>query len=105
MQLLTTTQQVTLSIVPKDRKGNPASVDGVPAWTNSNPEVATIEPSEDGMSAVVKAGVPGDTTISVTADADLGDGVTEIAGVGEIKVVPSAASTVELVAGEVTEQE
>lgn len=98
------TQQVILSIVITDRKGNPAKVDGIPAWTTSNADVASVEPADDGMSATVKAGIPGDATIAVSADADLGAGVTELAGTADITVVPGAAEVLTLTPGEVTEQ-
>ena len=50
----------------------PGQIDGVPAWASSNPAVATVEPAQDGLSAVVKAADElGTTQISVTADATL----------------------------------
>lgn len=99
------TQQVTFTIAPKDKKGKPALIDGVPTWASSNEEVATVESAADGLSAVVKAGVPGDATVSCAADADLGSGVSEIAGMVEIHVTPGAAVTVDLTPGDVTDQE
>lgn len=101
---LTAIQQVDFTISPKDRKGNPAAVDGVPVWASSNPNVASVEPSTDGLSATVKAGVPGSTVISVTADADLGAGVVNLAGTADVDVVPAAAETIALEAGPITDQ-
>jgi hypothetical protein len=53
MIVLTATQQVQLSIAVVDRKGNPARVDGVPAWSVSDAAVLTVEPAADGLSALV----------------------------------------------------
>ena len=102
---MTSTQQVTYTFEPVDRRGNPAPVQGPPVWTNSNDQVATLTPAADGLSAVVKALVPGVTVISASADADLGEGVVTIAGTADVDVTPAAAVTVKLTAGEATEQE
>jgi hypothetical protein len=101
---LTDTQKVTFTITPKDKKGQPAKIDGVPAWTNSNEAVGTLTAAADGLSAEFVALIVGDTTIGVSADADLGPGVTSLAGSADITVTPGAASTVELVAGAPSEQ-
>jgi hypothetical protein len=104
MKQLTSTQQIGYTINPTDRKGHPAQLDGVPVWASSNEAVATVVPAADGLSATVVAGVPGDCVISVTADADLGEGVVNLAGTEEIVVVPAAAVTISLTAGEIVEQ-
>lgn len=96
---LTDIQKCNVSITPVDAKGIQVPVDGVPAWASSNDAVATVAPSADGLSADIVAGVPGTVTISVTADAQIGDGVTPIAGTLDVTVGPSAAISVEIVAG------
>lgn len=103
---LTDNQKVTFAIEPVSAKGNPAKVDGAPVWSTSDDTVLTVEASEDGLSAVVKAtGKVGSAQVSVLADADLGDGVTQLAGTIGIDVVAGAAASLNLVAGEITEQE
>jgi hypothetical protein len=103
MESITTTQQIPYTIAPTDRKGRPAPVENV-VWASSNTEVATVTASEDGLTGLVVGLVPGAVTISVTADADMGEGVTELAGVAELTVTPAAAVSVTLVAGPVAEQ-
>jgi hypothetical protein len=67
--------------------------------------VATVEPAQDGLSAVVKAADElGTTQISVTADADLGEGVAPIAGTIDIEVVGGQAVALSIVAGTPAEQ-
>ena len=102
---MTDSQQVGLSIQPVDKKGNPAAVDGVPEWASSNSEVVTVEAAADGLSAVAKAVGPlGTATVSVKADADLGAGVTEIAGSLEITITAGGATSVTITAGTPSEQ-
>lgn len=103
--IITDSQQVDLAIKPVDKKGKPAQIDGVPAWVSSNPAVATVAPAEDGLSALVKAADElGSTQISVTADADLGEGVVNIAGTLDIEVVGGQAVSLSIVAGTPAEQ-
>ncbi len=103
--IITDTQQVDLAIKPVDKKGKPGQVDGVPTWASSNPAVAAVEPAQDGLSAVVKtADELGTTQISVTADADLGEGVTPIAGTIDIEVVGGQAVSLGIIAGTPQEQ-
>lgn len=96
--------QFQYQITITDKKGQPAKVDGVPVWTSSNEAVATVDASDDGMTATVKGGVPGVATISVQADADLGEGVTPLAGADDVTVVPGGAASISLVDGPETEQ-
>lgn len=98
--ILTDTQQVSCTLDPRNSKGNPASLDGVPEWASSNPAVATVTPSTDGLTAVVKASGLGTAQISVTADADLDAGETRaITGTLNIEVKPSEAVTLGITAG------
>jgi hypothetical protein len=79
-----------------DTKGRVARVDGVPVWASSDETVLTVVPAADGMSAAVDTVAPGVARITVTADADLGEGVIEITGVSEdVNVVlgPSSQAT------------
>jgi hypothetical protein len=101
---MTTTQQFTASISPKDRKGKPAPVDGIPVWASSNEAVAGVVPNPDGMSALIVAQGVGDYTISVAADADLGAGVTTITGQDTGAVSQGTATNVGIQAGPVEEQ-
>jgi hypothetical protein len=110
MIVLTATQQVSLSISVVDRKGNPARVDGVPTWSVSDATVLTVEPASDGigsdgMVALVKAvGTLGTAQVRVTADADLGEGVTPLVGVLDVEVLAAQAVAVSIAAGTPEEQ-
>lgn len=81
-----------------DSKGRPAKVDGVPVWASSDETQVTVTPAADGMSAVVDTVAPsssGQTArITVSADADLGAGVTPLVGVSEDITVTQGPSSV-----------
>lgn len=66
-----------------NNRGQPAPVDGTPVWASSDETVLTVTPSDDGMTAAVDTVGAGTARISVTADADLGAGVSVITGVSE----------------------
>jgi hypothetical protein len=98
--ILTDLQKVTLSIQPVDAVGNPARVDGVPAWSCSDETVVTIDVAGDGLSCVATSVGPlGTAQVNVTADADLGDGVKSIAGTLDVEVMASEAVSLTIVAG------
>lgn len=98
--ILTDIQKVSLSISPKSAAGNPAAVDGVPVWQVSDENVLSLQTAEDGMSAVVSTtGQLGTAQVSVSADADLGEGVQTITGVLDVEVKASAAVTLDISAG------
>ena len=102
---LTDSQKCLLTIPPfTDKKGQPTTVDGKPAWATSNEAVASLTVADDGMSATVVAGVPGEATVSVTVDVDRGDGVQEAAGSVDVTVTPGAAVGISIVPGTPEEQ-
>ena len=97
---LTDVQKCALSIQPVDAKGNPAPVDGIPAWTVSDAALLTLQTAADGLSATVLAVGPlGNGQVTVTADADLGAGVVNIQGILDVTVVASQATTLAISAG------
>lgn len=103
--IITDTQQFDVAIKPLDKKGKPAQVDGTPAWASSDPSIATVEASADGLSAVVKATDNlGAVQVSVKADADLGAGVRELIGVLDVEVVAGEAASLSIIAGTPVEQ-
>lgn len=96
MLSLTNEQKGTLRISPKTAGGRPASVDGAPVWALADGPV-TIEVAADGLSAVFTTpdSAEGATiqALTVTADADLGDGVRAITLNEEIVFGPAPAET------------
>ena len=101
---ITTTQQFRITPNITDRKGKPAPVDGEPTYASSNEAAATVVPDPGGLSALVVAQGIGDYAISVSADADLGTGVTTITGQDTGSVTQGTATTVGFTVGAVEEQ-
>ena len=93
MLVLPNDHKVTASIQPVDAKGNPATIDGLAAWSSSSTAIVTVtNVSADSLSADVVPGTAlGTAQINVTADADLGSGVQTINGVLDVQVVAGQA--------------
>lgn len=101
---LTNTQKVLVSVHPVDAKGFDALVEGPPSWVVGDESVAQFLVNPDGMSGEVVAGFPGVTQLTLTCDADLGEGVTEIMGILDITVVSGQAVSLRIDVGVPTEQ-
>jgi hypothetical protein len=73
-------EKVTITIgSPVDVDGNPAAIDGVPAWESSDPAVVELtDISPDGLSAVAHHRSVGTAQVVISGDADLAEGVKEI---------------------------
>lgn len=99
---LTNTQKVTLLVQPVDAKGFGASVDGLPTWVQSDASVGTL--TANGFAAEFVALAPGQTQITVSADADLGAGTRVITGVLDILVEVGEAATLIITAGTPVQQ-
>ncbi len=69
----------------------------MPNWTISDAELASIEASEDGMSAVFKStGKVGSVQVNVSVDADPEEGVEQLLGQAEVTVLSGKARVVRL---------
>jgi len=96
---ITNEQQVDVTVSPRTDAGKPAKLDGSPAWTviSGNSQVVV---SDDGLTAtLVSSDEPGDTVVAVKADADLGEGIEEIADTVTLSVVGASAKNLGLTAG------
>jgi hypothetical protein len=95
---LTTEQQVAVRIKPTTPKGQPAQLDGLPAWSVAVGDV-TLQPSQDGLSCViVSADTAGLSQVLVTADADLGEGVETVSDTIAVDVASPRATNLGLAA-------
>lgn len=91
----------TVSLVLKDKFGNDASVDGAPVWASTNPDIATVTPSADGLSAtLVSSGRMGTAEVTVDLDADLGEGVRSLTGSALVDVVSGEVNAIALTLSE-----
>lgn len=93
-----------VTLTPKTAAGHPARVDGVPVWASNNPDAFTLEVAADGLSAKI---ITADTgaevrsgTLTITADADLGEGVKPISFEGPVVVGPAFADSLGITLGD-----
>lgn len=91
------TQQVVVTARVLDSLGNPASLVGVPAWTSSDTDVASLVVAQDGLSATIVAGTKFATT-TVTFSVD---GVTSTL---DVSLVGGPASSAILTVGTPTDK-
>lgn len=96
---MTDIQHTSATIQEKDAAGNPVPADfpTPPTWTSSDPTIVTVSPSADGSNAdIATTGKLGNAQVTV-------EGVTAkgktIRGIGDITVVTSDATTVEIAFG------
>lgn len=103
MKSITVDQELELAIEPKDSRGNPARVDGDPVWTVGDETVLQLLPGATPFRKIVRGVGPIDASvITVTVDADLGEGVKPLSGTLAIAVVPGEASSLAITAGDAT---
>lgn len=101
MKMMQIAQVIAASVAFFDKGGNPAQVDGLPKWGVSDESIASLEVAADGMSAKATALKSGSFKFVGTADADLGEGVKQLAFESEeIVVLAGEAVRVQLTLGE-----
>lgn len=100
---ISTEQKVIVRLVPTTPGGKPAQVDGVPTWEmqeGGDPDVV-LTASEDGLSCEMVSGTaPSQNVINVSADADMGTGVTHITDTISLAITDPMAKNLGLVADE-----
>lgn len=95
---------VTITVSFVDAKGKPAKVDGAPTWAASDPSIVdTLTAAADGMSAVAHiTDNIGASQITVSADVDLGSGITSKDFVDTVSVIAGDAAAATFSFGGVT---
>lgn len=98
---ITNEEKVLVSINPKSKLRKAAKVDPniKPSWDIQSGDSA-VDVAPDGMSALfTSSDTPGDTIVSVSADADLGEGVATIIDTVTLTVEGAMAESLGLTAG------
>ena len=88
---ITASQFFTAAVSAVDARGNPATLDGPPTWTVSDPALLALTVETDGSARVAAVGPTGNAQLTVTADADLGEGVRALSGLLDVTVAPGEA--------------
>jgi hypothetical protein len=79
---------LTATVTFKDAKGYETQPSGTPEWSSSDDSVASVEASDDGLSAEITVGAPGAAVIEVSEVDERGE---EIISQGTITVQPGDA--------------
>lgn len=88
----TNTQKVHIPIKVVDKRGEPAPIDGVPVCASSDETIfSTVMDADNAGVTLVASGPKGAAKLSVTADADLGEGVQKIFGELDVEIEGGAA--------------
>lgn len=95
---ITDEQKVLVTLAPKTQSGKDATLDGDASFTVESGD-ATVEPQPGGLSAYIVSGAQGPSSIKVSADADLGEGVRTIEDTINLTVVGAEATNLGLVVG------
>lgn len=98
--VITNEQKIKVTVQPTTEAGNPATIDGVPTFEVTEGD-ATVELVEgEPNSAYLVSGEAGVvSTIKVSADADLGEGVATIEEAVTLNVVAASANNLGVTAG------
>lgn len=87
---LIATQSANVSVKFRNANGFPVSVDdGIVTWSSDNTSIATVavDADDNSRATITAQGSPGIAHILATADADLGEGVTEVHATIEVEVI------------------
>lgn len=84
---------VNVAVQYVDAKGHPAEIDGEVTWGTSDPDIAAVEVDSGNsqMARVIPGANLGNVQISATADADIGEGTTELVTLMDVTVVGGQA--------------
>jgi len=95
-------KNLRIPFVFKDKSGRAAKIDGVPTVSSSDETVAKL--SLDNGSILVEAVGPGTFTGTLSGDADLGQGITQVSTTFDVEVDPLNADHVELGSGTIEDK-
>jgi hypothetical protein len=73
--------------------GDMAPVDGVPAWSVSDLNVAMVEQTPDPFTVKLVPLAPGNVSVFAVADADLGEGIRNVTLQVDLTVAPVEATS------------
>ena len=95
---ITDSQKFTATVSVTDAKGNPATLDGDPIWTVSDATLMllTVNPATPATADVAAVGPLGVGQLTVTADADRGEGVRTLTGILSVTVIGGEAVSLEI---------
>lgn len=97
-------EQSRYSVAYVDKYGDAATVDGPPHWVADPADKVVLTPSDDGMTCLVAAAALGDVLLTVTADADMGDGIKTLVASDPVHIIAADATGATMTSGTVEKQ-
>lgn len=81
-----------------DKFGNPAPFEGIPSYSSGGDAISSIEPAEDGMSAVITFGTASGVSgqVTVTADGKIGPDEALFHGTADFTTIADVAASFRL---------
>lgn len=84
MVSMNTSEKIPVTISVTTPSGAPGQFQGQPVWAGSDDTIIRVVPAADGLSADILSVAEGTgARVTVSIDADLGDGVTTVTGTSE----------------------
>ena len=96
---LTTEEKRLVTATPMTAAGNPATIDGAVQFSVSS-GTCTIAPVDDTSAYVVSGDTPGDSTVEISCDADLGSGVVPVLDSMVVHVTSASAASLTVTVGD-----
>jgi len=96
---MTTEEKRLVMAQPMTAAGNPATVDGAVQFSVSS-GTCTIAPVDDLSAYVVSGDTPGDSTVEIACDADLGSGVVPVLDSMVVHVTSASAASLTVTVGD-----
>jgi hypothetical protein len=86
-------KQIAVKISYVDKRGNPTTIDGNVAWTTADEMTANVGvmAGDSTRAQIIPGANLGQTQITASADADLGEGVNRIITTFDVNVVAGTA--------------
>lgn len=91
---MTSEEKALVTVQPLTAAGNPAPVDGNATWTVTA-GTCTVAP-EGQLTAYILSGEPGESTVTVHVDADLGAGVVPVVDTIAVTVTSATAEALQV---------
>jgi hypothetical protein len=96
---MSTEEKRLVMVQPLTAQGNPAQVDGAVQFSVTA-GTCTIAPVDDTSAYVVSGDEPGDSTVQMACDADLGAGVVPVLDTMLVHVVSASAASLDVTVGD-----
>jgi hypothetical protein len=87
-----------VTALPLTAQGNPAPIDGTVQYSVTS-GTCTIAPVDDTSAYVVSGDTPGDSTVQMACDADLGAGVVPVLDTMLVHVTSASAASLDVTVG------